>query len=278
MKISNSFIYVIAAFLVSITLILSCCTLVDSAEVGIKFKKFSLTEQGKLDATNVAGYVFYNPFTTDVFTYPTYVQIIDCPSIKITTNDQINFTADPTVHYQLDRNRVVDIFAKYRTSINELQEQVVLTYIVNAYRLVANKYSADGLTANRNSFEEDVRCVLDSTMGKEGFIIGEFTSNIDPPKSLQESIDSKAKAVQAALRAENEVLEAEAKAKIAIATAEGDAKAMKIKADAEAYYNRTIAASLTHNIVLEDWIEKWDGKMPQIQGNSNMMPMINFSH
>ena len=182
------------------------------------------------------------------------------------------------MHYQLDRNRVVDIFAKYRTSINELQDQVVLTYIVNAYRLVANKYSADGLTANRNSFEEDVRCVLDSTMGKEGFIIGEFTSNIDPPKSLQESIDSKAKAVQAALRAENEVLEAEAKAKIAIATAEGDAKAMKIKADAEAYYNRTIAASLTHNIVLEDWIEKWDGKMPQIQGNSNMMPMINFSH
>ena len=61
MKISNSFIYVIAAFLVSITLMLSCCTLVDSAEVGIKFKKFSLTEQGKLDATNVAGYVFYNP-------------------------------------------------------------------------------------------------------------------------------------------------------------------------------------------------------------------------
>jgi hypothetical protein len=52
---------------------------------------------------------------------------------------------------------------------------------------------------------------------------------------------------------------------------------MKIKADAEAYYNRTISASLTHNIVLEDWIEKWDGKMPQIQGSNNMMPMINFT-
>ena len=59
--------------------------------------------------------------------------------------------------------------------------------------------------------------------------------------------------------------------------AEGEAQAMKIKADAEAYYNRTISASLTHNIVLEDWIEKWDGKMPQIQGSNNMMPMINFT-
>ena len=47
---------------------------------------------------------------------------------------------------------------------------------------------------------------------------------------------------------------------------------MKIKADAEAYYNRTIAASLSPMIVQEDMIEKWDGKMPQIMaGNGGMM-------
>ena len=47
---------------------------------------------------------------------------------------------------------------------------------------------------------------------------------------------------------------------------------MKIKADAEAYYNRTIAASLSPMIVPEDMIEKWDGKMPQIMtGNGGMM-------
>ena len=50
-----------------------------------------------------------------------------------------------------------------------------------------------------------------------------------------------------------------------------------IKADAEAYYNMKISSSLTHNIVLEDWIEKWDGKLPYMQGNSNMVPMVNFN-
>jgi len=40
----------------------------------------------------------------------------------------------------------------------------------------------------------------------------------------------------------------------------------------EAYYNRTIAASLSPMIVQEDMIEKWDGKMPQIMtGNGGMM-------
>ena len=46
---------------------------------------------------------------------------------------------------------------------------------------------------------------------------------------------------------------------------------MKIKADAEAYYNRTIAASLTTMVVMEDWIEKWDGSVPTVQGGQNMM-------
>ena len=46
---------------------------------------------------------------------------------------------------------------------------------------------------------------------------------------------------------------------------------MKIKADAEAYYNRTIAASLSPMIIQEDMIEKWDGKLPQITGGNGMM-------
>lgn len=65
--------------------------------------------------------------------------------------------------------------------------------------------------------------------------------------------------------------EAEANAKIAVAKAEGSAKAMKIKADAESYYNKTIAASLSPMIVQEDMIEKWDGKMPQIVSGNGMI-------
>ena len=52
---------------------------------------------------------------------------------------------------------------------------------------------------------------------------------------------------------------------------------MKIKADAEAYYNRTISASLSKLIIQEDWIEKWDGKLPQVQGGDQMMPVVNFN-
>lgn len=253
------------------------CTRIDSSEVGIKFNKLSLTEQGKLDASTVTGYVFYCPITTDVNTYPTYVQRIDYQPFTVTTKDAATFTMDPTMAYYLNRDKASDVFFKYRRPLSDIEQGYMRTVIYDAYRVTANNYTSDELMGSRAKFEGEVRVMLDSTLTKEGFTVTEFTSQITPPESLRKMIDAKNAAIQAALKAENEVKEAEANAKIAVAKAEGEAKAQKIKADAEAYYNRTIAASLSPMIIQEDWIEKWDGKLPQMQTGSNMIPMINFN-
>lgn len=248
------------------------CTRVDSSEVGIKFNKLSLTDQGKLDASPVTGYVFYNPITTAVHTYPTYVQRVDYKPFTVNTKDAAIFTMDPTMAYYLNRDKATDVFFKYRKSLEEIQEGYMRTVIYDAYRVTANNYTSDELMANRAKFENEVRVMLEKTLTDEGFTVTEFTSQITPPESLRKMIDAKNAAVQAALKAENEVKQAQANAKIAVAKAEGDAKAMKIKADAEAYYNRTISASLSPMIVQEDWIEKWDGKLPQVSGGNT--PLI----
>ena len=254
------------------------CTRVDSSEVGIKFNKLSLTEQGKLDAVIVTGYVFYCPITTDVYTYETRVREVNYNAFDVRTKDGSSFSMDPLLNYHIIRERGVDVFAKYRKSLDYIEQSYMRTAIKDAYRINANKYTADELIANRAKFEDDVKQMLDSTLDREGFHVEQFTSDITPPASLTEMINAKNKAVQAALKAENEVKEAEANAKIEVAKAEGAAKAMRIKADAEAYYNRTISASLSPMIVQEDWIEKWDGHLPQVQGGNGMMPIVNFSN
>ena len=184
---------------------------------------------------------------------------------------------DPNLSYHLVRARGADVFGKYRKSLEHIEQNYMRTAIYDAYRINANKYTADELIASRAKFEDDVKLMLDSTLSEEGFHIEQFTSQIEPPASLTEMINAKNAAVQAALKAENEVKKAEADAKIAVAKAEGEAKAMRVKADAEAYYNMKISASLTDRIVAEDWIEKWDGHMPTVSsGNGNMMPVINL--
>lgn len=265
------------SFLLSLVLLLtlSSCKTVDTSEVGICFKKFSLTEQGKLDASSVTGYVFYNPFTEQIFTYPIYVQRVDYAPFKVTTKDAAVFDMDPLIAFRLNRDKAVDIFAKYRKPIDDIESGYMRTVIYDAYRETANKYSSDELMASRASFENEVKFILDSILTKEGFIVEEFTSMITPPASLSAAIEAKNNAIQESLKAENLVKQAEANAKIEIAKAEGEAKALKIKADGEAYYNRVVAASLNEMLVRQYAIEKWDGKLPTYNGGSNI-PMINL--
>lgn len=276
LNMSKGAIKVLAAIIGVILLVAAvfgfCCTVVDSGEVGIKFHKWSATEQdyGGVEGT-CKGWVFYNPITTNVFTYPTFIQRKQYEKIIVKAKDASLFEMNPTIAYRINPGKACDIFTKYRVGIKDLEEGYIRTCIYEAYRTCGNQYTSDSLMSNRANFERDVRARLEKSLIAEGFVVEEFTSKITPPQSLVTMIDQKNTAIQSALKAENQVKEAEANAKIAVAKAEGNAKAMKIKADAEAYYNATIAASLSPMIVQEDLIEKWDGKMPQIVSGNGMI-------
>ena len=87
-------------------------------------------------------------------------------------------------------------------------------------------------------------------------------------QALPES-GSSPEAVKAdALRIENEVAAIEAEAKKQVAAAKGRADAKKIEADGEAYYNRTVSASLTPALVNIKALDKWDGKTPIVSGGN----------
>lgn len=272
-KVHKTLFYVAAGIVVLLIAVGSCSKMVDNSEIGIKFKKFSLTDQGELISTQVSGLTFYNPITTSVFTYPVFIQRVDYAPFNVTTKDAATFSMDPLLAYQLDRTKASYVFNKYRRSLRDIEQGYMRTCIYDAYRISANNYTSDELMGNRAKFEQEVRQMLEKSLGAEGFIVSEFTSQITPPLSLSAAIEAKNQAIQEALKAENLVKQAEANAQIAIAKAKGEAEATKVKADAEAYYNRTIAASLSPMIIQEDWIEKWNGELPQIvtAGNSGLM-------
>jgi regulator of protease activity HflC (stomatin/prohibitin superfamily) len=272
----TKFYSVLAICLGAFVLFLATCTkMVDNSEIGIKFKKFSLTDQGELVANQVSGLTFFNPITTRVFTYPVFIQRVNYDPFTVTTKDAATFTMDPMMAYQLDRSKAAYVFNKYRQSLREIEMGYIRTCIYDAYRISANNYTSDELMANRAKFEQEVRSMLERSLNEEGFKVQEFTSQITPPQSLSAAIEAKNQAIQEALKAENLVKQAEANAQIAIAKAKGEAEATRVKADAEAYYNRTISASLSPFIIQEDWIEKWNGQLPQVTSGQGGM-MINL--
>lgn len=270
----NRILVVLGLVLVLIVGIFSC-ERIDAGHVGVKVDMYG-SGKGVNDVTECTGVVFYNPISTKIYEFPTFIQHKEYTgdnSFIVNSKDGSEFSVSPIMNYSVQREKVPTIFAKYRRSLEEIEEGFLKTAVYDAFRLATNKYTADGLIGNREVFEIEVRRLLESQLLKEGFIINQFTSNLVYPDSFKKAINAKNNAVQAALMAENKVKQAEAEAKIKVATANGNAEALLANARAEAESNRLRQQTLTPMLIQQQWIEKWKGNVPttQLGGNTSVM-------
>jgi len=247
---------------------MSSCTRIDAACEGIKVNLYG-SDKGVDDVVLVTGMVWFNPFTEEVYEYPTYVQMVDYEPFEINAKDGSKFTVDPTLNINPISGKAAAIFKKYRKPLDEVIHDVLKTHIINAYRIKLNAYTTDELVSKREEFERVTEDYLREVLAKENFELGEMTSGLKYPESLERSITAKNQAVQEALRISNEVAAIEAEAQKKIAAAKGNAEAQRITADAEAYYNRTVSASLSNTLVQMKALEKWDGKTPIVSGGGS---------
>jgi regulator of protease activity HflC (stomatin/prohibitin superfamily) len=258
--------------IVLVSFLFSACERIDAGHVGVKVNLYG-SQKGVDGITEVTGMVFFNPFTTKIYEFPTFVQHKEYTgeeSFSINSKDGSEFKVSPILNYQVLSDKVPFIFGKYRRSLEQIEVGFLKTAVYDAFRIATNGYTADSLISNRENFEHRVRTILEKTLNNEGFAIQQFTSNLVYPETFVQAINAKNNAVQQALKAENDVRTAEANAKIKVATAQGDADAMITRAKAEAESNRLKQQTLTNLLLQQQWIERWDGKLP-VYGQAPML-------
>lgn len=257
---------------------MSSCNRIDAGHVGVKVELYG-SDKGVQDVTECTGMVVYNPLSTSVYEFPTFIQHKEYTgenSFGIQSQDGSEFIVSPIVNYSVMPTKVTAIFKKYRKDLSDIEDGFLKTAIFEAYRIVANSYKADALISSRQEFDAKVRKELENQLLKEGFVIAQFTSSMVYPEGLKNAINLKNKAVQDALMTENKVRQAKAQAEIEVATAEGNAKSMILGAEAEAKANELRQKTLTPMLIQQQWIEKWDGAVPQYQmgtGSNFYMPI-----
>jgi regulator of protease activity HflC (stomatin/prohibitin superfamily) len=265
--------------IVMMTFLFNSCERIDAGHVGVRVNLYG-TGKGVGDITECTGWVFYNPISTKIYEFPTYIQHKeyvktedDDNSFVVNSKDGSEFHVAPIVNYSVQREKVPFIFGKYRRTLESIEEGFLKTTIYDAFRMTANSYTAEELISNRQTFENKVRAKLDDDLLKEGFVINQLTSNLGYPETFKKAIEAKNNAVQQSLTAENQVKTAEANAKIQVAKAEGNAQAMLATAKAEAESYRLKQSSITPMLLQQMWIEKWNGQMPttQLGSGTNMM-------
>jgi regulator of protease activity HflC (stomatin/prohibitin superfamily) len=232
---------------------------------------------GKIIGTKEAG-THYDLWISNSYTkYDTKVQNVDGETAAYSSDAQ-TMTIQMTIQYQIMSDKVVNIATQYG-SLDVLQNRIQSIAIEKA-KSVLSSYKAMDIIANRATISPAVEAAIKDAVGEEYHvnIVAVVLTNIDFSDAFELAVEEKMIAEQAKLKAdyENEKkvaeAEAEAAAKLKAAQAEieiakAKAEALKIAAEAEAEANRTIAESLTEEILNKILADKWDGKLPAVVGN-----------
>jgi regulator of protease activity HflC (stomatin/prohibitin superfamily) len=262
-------------------------TTIHPGHVGVSVKKCG--GGGVAQDPIPTGYYWRGLFCEEVVEYPTNVQTLVLSksphegqpideSITVTSSEGLPVSLDVSLSFTLDPAKVPAIYAKYRNDIDVIAHNFIRQTIREGVQSVFAQFTAEQLySTKREESRGEVQAFMTDRLGKEGFIIQQFTINeTRVPDAVVQAINAKVAMIQESQKAEAQVRKTEAEAKQRVAQAQGEADAKKLTADAEAYFNKTVAASITPEFVEYKALEKWNGELPQMMG-TGAVPFVNVA-
>ena len=186
------------------------------------------------------------------------------------------FFSGITVTYQINAEKSSWIYANVSNYKNNLVSE---SLVASALKTSSKTLTPTDVTS-RNILEplvkENIQASLNEKYGSEVVKINKVV--INNATFDDEYNDKIAQKQQAQMAYETQQIEnktsvekAEADAKVKITQAQAEADAKLISANAEAEANRLLEESLTAKILKEKTIEKWNGELPKVTGENDMM-------
>ena len=174
---------------------------------------------------------------------------------------------DLTFTYQYQTESVTKVFTQFKgQSGKEVRDSFIKPNIISWTKEVVARYNvADILGAEKANVNIALTDYISKKFAPYGITISNVSLiNVGVDKKTREVINDKIAAQQ---KAETQKIENQTK----VEKAEADAKAKLIEAEAEAKANQLIQKSLTDGVLKQQYIEKWDGKLPTVQSNDSMI-------
>jgi regulator of protease activity HflC (stomatin/prohibitin superfamily) len=191
---------------------------------------------GRYQKTASAGLVFLVPFIDRIRArIDLREQVVSFPPQPVITQDNLTVNIDTVVYYQvLDPKAAVYEISDYIVGV----EQITITTLRN----VVGGMSLEGTLTSRDEINDKLRGELDKATGGWGIRVGRVEIKaIDPPASIQESMERQMKAdrekratiLTAEGQRESAIRSAEGQKQAQILTAEGAKQAAILNAEAE---------------------------------------------
>ena len=148
-------------------------------------------------------------------------------------------------------------------------------------------HNAAEILLRRAAIKSDVQRDLTTWLAKYGLEVKEAAlANIRFDANYEKAIEAKQIEEQKAEQKRYELIQAQRQAEIAAAAAKGRgdaareeargvAEALRLKGEAEATYNARVSASLTPVLIQQQYLARWDGRLPQYSfGGGGAVPLL----
>lgn len=237
---------------------------VDTGQVGI-VKRF-----GKVIAIKEEGLNIKAPLIDKVYKMNVREQTLkfsyegdnnDAPAISASTKDMQTVLVSVTVS-----DIVSDPMKLYRAFTGNHVRSMMVPRVKDAVQSQVARYTIEEFIAKRDQLSKDIYNDLETTFAGYGVTLTNV-SIIDHDFS-----DDYEKAVEAKKIAEQQVEEERQKQQKLIVEQENKVKLAELEVEKkklEAEANKIVTDSLSKEILQKQMIEKWDGKLPYVTGDSN---------
>ncbi|WP_295089043.1 prohibitin family protein [Ruminococcus sp.] len=250
------------------------------AAVFVAVNSFTIVPAGHTGVTLTLGEVSSNPLSEGFHVKAPFIQTVEKMSNKIqvyetpasaVSKDLQTVNSKIAVNYRLVTDKSPDM---YKNVGVDYQTILITPVVQECMKSATAKYNAEQLITERESVSNEVKTALDNKLNTYGIYIEKFNIvNFDFSPEFNTAIEAKQVAEQNLLKTKTEqeqakvIAKTEAEKKVIAANAE--AEAILAQAQAQADANKLLEESLSNKVIAYEQIQKWNGVMPKVTGNSN---------
>lgn len=220
-------------------------------------------------------------------------------SFSIPTSDGKTVKVNLEFSYRFDTDKITDTFTQFKGRSGEKVKDTFIKPKIMAWtQEVSATYPVTDIFGDKRT---EINAELDSYLKEKfapyGIIIDtvnftDISVDDETAAAIQKKVTAQQELELANIEAQTAKIQAEKDKEVALIAAQqekekasiqaeqakikaqGDADALKLQAEAEAESNRKIAESLTQELIEKIKYEKWNGQVPQVQGDSTPIVRI----
>lgn len=246
------FFYLCAAACAALVVLLSILCIVPAGYSGVR------VTAGKVDDTVLAaGPHLKLPIVQKIVNIDNRIQRTDITG-NAASKDLQNVSSNVSVNYRVDASQSASLYSNIGDGWDET---VVRPAVQESLKAVIAQFTAEELITKRQETSAQIAEIIAQKIEPYGLSVSAVNVlNMDFSAEFNAAIEAKQTAQQNALKAEQDLarIEVEAQQKI-------------VQAQADADSNRIRSESITDKILISEFLEKWDGKLPSVVGGDSQI-------